>query len=399
MLFRYRAIDPHGRIAQGTLDALNPVDLEVRLGKLGLEMVSAKSADEGFSLLPGKSIGRRELITFCFHMEQLTRAGVPILEGLVDLRDSLDHLRFREVIANVIEDIEGGQQLSQALSAHPKIFDPIFVNLLRAGESSGQLPEVLKNLVDTLKWQDELAAQTKKIILYPAFVGTVIMGVVFFLMIYLVPQLVKFIQNMQQTLPWNTKVLIWISDIFVNYWYLILLTPVYVLLGLYAWKKLDPAYQYRLDQYKLKIPVIGPVLKKIILSRFANYFALMYGAGISILDCIRILQGVVGNMVVAEALGDVTNEISEGQGVSASFERTRLFPALVIRMLRVGENTGGLDTALFNVSYFYNRDVKESIDRVQSLIEPVMTVVLGLLLGFVMLSVLGPIYDLISKIK
>lgn len=399
MRFKYRAIDSRGRTVNGELEANNPIDLEGRLTKLGLDLVEARVRAERTSLLGGKTIRRTDLITFCFHMEQLTRAGVALLEGLADLRDSLDHPTFREVIANVIEDIEGGHQFSQALSAHPKVFDTVFVNLVRAGEQTGKLSDVLKNLVDTLKWQDELAAQTKKIIMYPAFVGTVIMGVIFFLMIYLVPQLVNFIKSMQQTLPLQTRILIAISDFFVNYWWLILMSPVFVVLGMWLWKKSDPEYQYRMDRLTLRIPVVGPVLEKIVMARLANYFALMYAAGISILDCLKVLEGVVGNLVVAEGLQDVRAQIAEGKSVSSSFEHVNLFPPLVLRMLRVGENTGGLDNALANVSYFYNRDVKESIEKVQVLIEPVMTVVLGLLLGGVMVSVLGPIYDLITKIK
>lgn len=399
MHFKYRAVDSRGRMVSGELDANNLVDLEGRLLKLGLDMIEADAKKDRGSLFGGKSVSRKDLITFCFHLEQLSRAGVPLLEGLADLRDSIDHPGFREVIANIIEDIEGGLQFSQALAAHPTIFDTVFVNLLRAGEQTGKISDVLKNLVETLKWQDELASQTKKIIMYPAFAGTVIMGVVFFLMIYLVPQLVGFIKSMQQTIPLQTRILIAISDFFVHYWWLVLSSPLMVMGGIWLWKQLDPDFQYKVDGIKIRIWVIGPVLEKIAMARLSNYFALMYGAGISILECIKVLEGVVGNEVLAEGLQDVRAQIAEGKSVAASFAQVQLFPPLVLRMLRVGENTGGLDNALANVSYFYNRDVKESIEKVQVLIEPFMTVVMGLLLGSVMISVLGPIYDLISKLK
>lgn len=399
MRYKYRAVDRRGSMVSGQLEANNPTDLEGRLGKLGLDLIEAKAEKERPSLFGGSKVSRQDLVTFCFHLEQLTRAGVALLEGLVDLRDSLDHPGFRAVIANVIEDIEGGQQLSQALASHPKIFDNVFVNLIRAGEQTGELSDVLKNLVETLKWQDELASQTKKIIMYPAFAGTVIMGVVFFLMVYLVPQLVGFIKAMQQTLPLQTRILIAVSDFFVAYWWLVLMSP-FILLGLFwLWRVSDPDYQYRVDGMKLKIPVVGPVLQKLVMARLANYFALMYGAGITILDCIKVLEGVVGNLVIADGLKEVRRQIAEGKSVAASFEHVNMFPPLVLRMLRVGETTGALDNSLINVSYFYNRDVKESIERVQVLIEPFMTVVMGLLLGSVMISVLGPIYDLISKLK
>lgn len=400
MLHRYRAADPRGRIAQGELDAVNLVDLEARLLRLELDLIDAKPVAERPGLWPRRSgVSRQELIGFCFHLQQLVGAGVPLLEGLIDLRDSLSHRRFREIVANVIEDIEGGLQLSQALAAHPAVFEPVFVNLIRSGEASGELAIVLGNLVDSLKWQDELAAQTKKILLYPAFVGGVIAGVIFFLMIYLVPQLVKFIKSMQQTLPWNTRALIAISDFFVGYWYVLLALPFAIQGAVWLWRRVDPGSQYKLDRLKLQLPALGPLLKKIVMARFANFFALLYGAGISILDAIKILEGVVGNQAIAVALAEAHRQISEGMGVTASFEQSGLFPPLVLRMLKVGESTGALDTALANVSYFYNREVKESIERVQALIEPVMTVVLGLIMGSVMLSVLGPIYDIIGKLK
>lgn len=397
MLFHYRAVDDQGRIQRGQLDAGNLSDLDLRLNRLGLTLIRAKAARG--EMMGRRKVVRRDLITFCFHMEQLTRAGVPIIEGLVDLRDSLDHPRFREVIANMVEDIEGGRQFSQALEAHPTIFDPVFINLVKAGETSGELPEVLKRLTETLKWQDELAAQTKKIIMYPAFVGTLVFGVICFLMIYLVPKLVDFVKSMGQTLPLNTRILLAISDFFVGYWWLIIGLPVIAIIFIKIQVKTSPSFRYRVDGWKIRFPLIGPILHKIILARFASFFAMLYASGIPILECIRVSEGIVGNAVIAGALSRLGARISEGQGVTASFEEVRLFPPLVLRMLRVGESTGGLDTALLNVSYFYDRDVKESIERVQSLIEPALTVVLGLILLLIMSSVLGPIFDTIGKMK
>lgn len=399
-LYSYKALDATGRRVKGRMEALNTVDLELRLGKLELDLLFSKdvSSSKGFSF-GGNAIKRRDLITFCFHLEQLTRAGVPLIEGLVDLRDSMDNMRFREVVANLIDEIEGGKQLSEALALHPTVFDSVFANLIHAGEISGQLSLVLLNLSEMLKWEDELAANTKKILMYPMFVGTVVTGVVFFLMIYLVPKLVSFIKTMGQELPFHTRALIAVSDFVVGYWWLILTAPIVTVVTIMVWAKKDPRMRFRVDGWKLNVWIVGPVLRKIILTRFTNFFALMYGAGISIMDSLKVSEGVVGNAVMADAIVRIRDAIGEGQGVAASFDKSRAFPPLVIRMLKVGENTGGLDTALRNVSYFYDRDVKESIGRVQAMIEPIMTVILGLILGWVMLSVLGPIYDTISKIK
>jgi len=258
---------------------------------------------------------------------------------------------------------------------------------------------VLRNLNESLKWQDELAAHTKKLVMYPAFLGVVVVAVFFFMMIYLVPKMVMFIKNMGQQIPLQTKILIATSDFMVHYWYIVLFVPIIIVASLAAAIRSNPAARYKFDAFKLKIPLLGDILRKIILSRFAAVFAMMYGSGISVLDSIRTTEDVVGNVVIKEGLQNAGQLIADGQNVTVAFQNVGLFPPLVVRMLKVGENTGALDTALINVSYFYNRDVKESIERVQTMIEPAMTVIVGIILGWVMLSVLGPIYDTISKLK
>lgn len=397
-LYTYKAVTQDGRTVNGRIDALNIVDLEMRLRRMELDLINGDPVSNR-SLFSGSDVPRREIIHFCFHLELLVRAGVPILEGLSDLRDTLEHPRFREVVAGLIESIEGGQKLSQAMEGHSKVFNKVFISLIRAGEDTGRLPEVLQNLTESLKWEDELASQTKKLIMYPAFVGTVVLSATFFLMIYMVPQLKQFVKNMGQVLPMQTKVLFFVSDLLVSYWYLALLLPVLLVLGLKTLLHVNPLARVRFDGLKLKFPLIGDILRKIILSRFANTFALLYSSGIPILESIRTTQDVVGNLVVRRGLERVEQLIGEGQNVTAAFHSIGFFPPLVIRMLRVGESTGALDAALMNVSYFYNRDVKESVEKVQQLIEPMLTVVLGCLLGWIMLSVLGPVYDVISKIK
>lgn len=397
-MYSYKAMTPAGRTVFGRLDAINPIDLEMRLKRMDLDFINGEPIREG-RLSGGAKVTRPELINFCFYMEQLTRAGVPIVEGLADLRDSMENPRFREVIASMIESIGGGRTVSEAMMEHPRVFDEVFTSLIKAGEDTGNLPDVLKSLNESLKWQDELAAQTKKLIMYPAFLGAVVIGVTFFMMIYLVPKMVGFIRNMGQQLPMQTKILLVTSEIFVHYWYLIIGIPIAAAIAVNISVRTNPKARRTFDGLKLKIPMIGEILRKIMLSRFAGIFAMMYGSGISILDSIKATEKVVGNVVMREALEEVGQLIADGKNVTAAFQSVGLFPPLVIRMLRVGENTGGLDTALMNVSYFYNRDVKESIEKVQAMIEPAMTVTVGVILGWVMLSVLGPIYDTISKLK
>jgi type IV pilus assembly protein PilC len=398
-IFKYKAMNGRGRTIQGRLVAVNLNELETRLGHMELDLISCREITTSSAHLGGRRVTRQDLINFCFHMEQLLRAGVPILEALSDLRDSMDNLRLREMTVAMIAAIEGGKTLSEAMEEFPRVFDTVFISLIRAGEHSGRLGDVLANLAESLKWQDELIAHTKKLAMYPAFVGVVVTGVVFFLMIYLVPQLVGFIRNMGGEIPLHTRALIAVSGLFVHYWHVILLAPVAAVLLVRHLARVNPRVRYRIDDLKLRLFVVGPILRKIILSRFASYFSLLYSSGVPVLTCMKISEEIVGNRVVAAAVRKVTQLAAEGRTLSESIESAGLFPPLLMRMLKVGESTGRLDAALANVSYFYNRDVKESIERLQTIIEPVMTVIMGLILGWVMLSVLGPVYDMISKIR
>ena len=397
-MYSYKAVNKLGQSRTGLQDASNLVDLEMRLKRTGLDLINGKIAKKN-RLATGTTVTRRELITFFFNMEQLTNAGVPLLECLADLRDTLSNPLLREVVANLIENIEGGMSLSQAMSEHPRVFEKVFVSLIRAGEKSGKLQEVFLHLTDTLKWEDEMASQSKQVLIYPAIVLLVVTGVAFFLMIYLVPQLTGFIQNMGQTLPAHTKALLFVSSIFVQYWYAMLLFPVITFVIVKLLVTFNMQARYRFDDLKLKLWPVGPILKKIILARFANFFAMLYASGISILECISICRDIAGNVVIAESLTQAGREIEEGKNLTQSFESANIFPPLVLRMLKVGESTGALDKALLNVGYFYDRDVKEAIAKAQAMIGPAMTVLLGIMLGWIMFSVLMPIYDVISKVK
>ena len=398
-LYTYKAIDTQGKSVVGRTDAVNPFDLEQRLSRMGLDLVYGAPSSQASRMMGGARVRRQDLINFCFHLEQLATAGVPLIEGLVDLRESVDNPRFREVVSGLIESIEGGKNLSQALAEYPEVFSKVFVSLVRSGEQTGRLSEVLKSLSESLKWEDELAAQTKKLIMYPAFVGGIVLLVTLFLMIYLVPQMTGFIRNMGQQIPLQTEILIAVSNFFVDYWWAVIAAPFAIFFGVRVAARTYPQVAFALDRYKISMPLLGPILKKIILSRFASSFAMMYASGITVLDAVRSCEEIVGNRPIENALHSAGQQIAEGKNLTAAFQDVGLFPPLVIRMLRIGENTGALDTALLNVSYFFNREVKEAIGRVQAMIEPALTLVLGAVLGWVMLSVLGPVYDTISKMK
>jgi type IV pilus assembly protein PilC len=395
--YKYRATDIDDRIVKGQIEALHETDLANQLSRVGLALVRAEVQKSRQRTVKG--LARKEVIGFIFQMEMLIRAGVPILAALGDMRDAAESMEGQLLAAGIYDRIESGATLAEAMGHYPGVFGEVIVNLVRAGEVSGQLPEVLKELVRSLKWQDEMAEQTKKLMMYPAFVVVVISGVVFFLMIYLVPQLVAFLGAMGQKTPLQTKVLIVVSGIFVNYWWLILAIPPTLAAGIAALARLNPNVRFALHRIVLNLPVLGAVLKKMILARLADTFGLMYRTGIPILDGLGYCQKVTGNLVIQRSLDRVIERIGSGTSISAAFAAERMFPSLVVRMLQVGESSGALDQSLANVSYFYTREIDESIGKVQALIEPVMTVTMGLILGWIMMSVLSPIYDTIAKMK
>jgi type IV pilus assembly protein PilC len=395
--FRYRAINAAGEVVKGDITALHDADLQAQLRASGLSLIRASKLRSRSRRLA--SLPTRELINMLFHMQMLLRAGVPIITALQDLRDGADSLELRQVAASLMDRIQNGSTLADAMAADPGIFSEVMVHLVRSGEVTGQLAEVMEELVRSLKWQAELAAQTKNLLMYPAFVTVTITGVVVFLMVYLVPQLVSFIRNMGQEIPFQTRLLIWLSEAFVNYWWIILPTPVVAVMALAAAARANEQVRFKLHQALLSIPALGPVIKKIILARLTDSFGLMYRTGIPVIESLGYCEKITSNLPVRAALVRARERIANGASISDAFAMENLFPSLVVRMLRVGEATGALDDALANVSYFFTRDIDESIGRVQALIEPVLTVVLGLILGWIMLAVLGPIYDTISKIR
>lgn len=397
--YSYKAVDQAGRSAQGEIDALNEVDLELRLEKIGLDLITFRRVKKTASLFSRKAVNHKDLMMFCFQLEQLTSSGVPLLDGLIDLRDSTSNLHFQKVIGGLVSEVEGGRMLSQAMAEYPNVFNHVFVSLVQAGEQTGRLPEVFDNLAATLRWQDELVSQTKRLLAYPSFVLVVVLGAVAFLMSYLVPQMVSFLQNMGQELPLETRVLIFMSNTFVSYWWIIVSVPFLLAVIIAIMVRRSSEARYKFDYVKLHIPVVGDILQKIILARFARYFALMYQTGIPILDAIKTCEEIVANRAVADALSRAQQQINAGDSMSESFRNAGLFPPLVVRMIRVGENTGALDKSLLKISYFYDRDVNESIEKMMKLIEPTLTVILGGILAFIMFSVLGPVYDSFGKLN
>jgi type IV pilus assembly protein PilC len=398
--FQYKAVDRGGRPARGSLDAVNETDLELRLRRMGLDLITCRQVEQSApARASGGRITRQDLINFCFYMEQMTRSGIPLIDGLRDLRDTIDNPRLREALTAMTEDMEGGKVLSQCMASHPAAFDDVFVSLVRAGEQTGRMAEVFENLASSLKWQDELASQTKRLLIYPAMVLVVVAAVILFLLVFLVPQVVGLLKTMGLELPLQTKVLIFASNFVLDYWPFVFGVPAAAAVGLIFVIRRNAAAAYLWDYAKLRVPLTGPILQKIILARFASFFALMYQSGITVLDALKTCEAIVSNRVISDGVMRAGQQISAGENLTEAFRNLGMFPPLVVRMIHVGETTGALDAALNNINYFYTRDVRESVDKALKMLEPSLTLGLGMVLALIMWSVLSPVYDILGKLQ
>jgi type IV pilus assembly protein PilC len=396
MRYHYKALTPTGELRTGWRTAPDIAALEQQLQHNHLELLRARKKFFNLQRKPN----RAQKIIFFSSLAQFTRSGVPLLDGLSDLADGMNDPHWRDIVASLAHAIENGSRLSQALAQHPAAFDASLVGLAQAGEESGHLPETFERIAEMLKWQDELAAQTRSMLLYPAFTGVTVTAVTLFLLVYLVPQLAGFIRQVGGTeLPFYTRWLLAVSNWLVHYWYVVPLVPLLVFSALSLALKYHAGFRRRIDRLTLSAPPVGPILRKIVLARFVHAFAMMYESGIGVPDCLAHARGITRNTVVADGITRALRDIEAGGNLTQSFRAADLFPPLALRMIAVGETTGRLNAALRDIGYFYDRDAKEAVRRLQTLAEPVMTLLLGLVLGWVMLSVLSPIYDLVGRMK
>ncbi|WP_404382245.1 type II secretion system F family protein [Caenispirillum salinarum] len=397
--YAYRAINDKGRSVRGQINATNETDLFQQLHELGLELVDAGVVKERkLTLALAPKIKTRDLIQTCMHLEQLSGAGVPLIDALSDLRESTEHARLRNVIAEIYRDVSDGAALSDAFGKHPRIFGPVFTSLLAAGEESGNITESFAQLVKHLKWTDEVNAKVKKAIRYPSFILVMIVVLFTFMMTYVVPQVVGFLEAQGTDLPAVTLSLIATSDFMMNYWYVVLLGPVAAFVLIRAGVKTSYAFAYKVDWVLLNLPTLGPTIRKISLSRFSHFFAVMFNSGVPILQCLETAQRVVVNRCLTEALATVRDQVQTGEPLSSAMKQSGQFPGLVTRMVKIGEESGNLSGTLENVTDFYDRDVDDTVDKIIAMAEPALTVVAGLMMIWIILGVLGPVYDSFENI-
>ncbi len=396
--FSYRALDVSGNVSTGTIAVQNPLEIEATLAASGLSVLSWRRAYAAGLRSQGKW-SRRDLIDFIFHLEQLVCAGIPLLEALEEFKNASDKRAVVVVTGRLIADIDTGKKLSEACAGYPDAFSPLVVGLLGVGEQSGTLDTVLHDLSELLKWQDETVSRVKRVMIYPAFVAMVLLVVIMFVMTWLVPGLISFVKSAGAELPWHTKALLSTSDFVSDYWRVIGAIGVGVYIAAAVLLKRSEALRLRFDAMVLRLPLIGPVLFKIKLARFSRCVAMMYGAGISVIDTLKLSEGVVDNRLLGNTLRRVRERIGEGEPLSDSFGKSSVLPPMVARMVRVGESTGAIDNAFNQLGYFYDRESRDSIEKLEQGIGPAMIVTVGIIMMWVVISVIGPIYDLVFSMS
>jgi len=396
--FRYKAADLTGQVRRGTLYAANEVDVEQRLRQMGLILIRLRPrARPGWSWR--RHISRRDLIGFCFHVQQISRAGVPLLDGLRDLIAVTGNAHFREILSQLADDLEGGRLFSEALAHHPDVFDPVFVALVRAAEASDRLGPVFERLEARLKSQEALAAEFTRLLIYPSAVGVAVLAAAWVLLFYLTPKLAMLVTSLNLPVPLATRWLMalagWVQDQALWLAALAAIPAGAILLG---WQRFE-GLRERFDALLLHLPAIGEAARKSALARFTGLLALLTQAGLNILEALSASEKSVGNRHLARLIGQAGQHIAAGETVSASFRQVGLFPPLVLRMLHTGETSGALAEALDNAAWFFARDAHETVARALKLVEPALALLLGGLLAFLLLAVFLPVYQVIGEVS
>ncbi len=397
--YHYTGVNKFGKRVSGVLPASSENELEQKLKKSQIDLLSFRKQSSLFSKQKKAKIPRKDVIGLTFQLEQLLKAGVPLMDILEDLKDNFENNAVKEMLASIYEAMEGGKTFSEAMDDYRSVFGDVYVSLVSVGEKTGKLEPILVDLAEMLKWEDELISKAKKVMIYPAIVATVVIGVVVLMMLFVVPELIGFISSMGGELGFPTVALIATSEFIQQYILELFLFPIISIVVFKIARKKSPEFTLKTDEMSLNLPIVGAVLYKLKLARIANSLAVMYSAGVSFPDSLRMASIIAGNKYLEKNVMHSMQLIEDGMPIYEAFSEAEVFPPMAVRMVKIGELSGGMDTALRNVSYFYDREAKELIEKIEPAIEPILTVVMGFVVGWIMIAVLGPIYDTIAQVQ
>jgi len=400
--FRYVALDRTGKTVSGELAAENPEEVKRRLRDMGYFPAKIGEAAELTLARPGRvrrgrGVTGSDIVLITRQLADMTAARLPMFRGLSVLLEQAERPALRDLIEAIRADVQEGMPLSEALQRHGRHFPDLYVNMVRAGETSGHLEAVLLRLAEFLEKQRQRRAQVVSALLYPAVLITVAVGAVAFIVGFLIPKLSTLFEELEQTLPLITRVLLAIATVVGKTWWILLLLAVAVTLGL-RWYARTEGGRNALDSLSLRAPLLGPIWHKMAVSRLARTFGTMLGGGVPILTALEISGDAVANRPLSRAVEAVREEVREGVSVAAALARAGVFPALLVHMAAVGEETGQLPEMMTRVADSLDFEVDSALGRLTTLLEPFVIVVMGIIVGFIVLAVLLPIFQINATI-
>ncbi len=403
--YEYTGLNAKGKNTKGVVSADNVAALKAALRREGVYLTSVKeTSSSGGGSSAAAAGGSREVDLSRFldrvtpkMVAQVTRllgtllgSGVTLPESLRALTDQVESQRFKGILSSISEQVNQGSSLGDAMGEYPKVFPKLYTNMIRAGEASGSLETVLHRLAEFMEKELEIRSKVNSAMFYPvllAFLGVVLVIV---LMVAIVPKLTGMFDSMSAELPWNTRLLIWMSDMMSSYWYLLLLGAGFCVWAFRKWRATESGRQ-RGDAILLKVPVLGDLVRKVAISRFARTLETLLASGVQLLEALEIVRTLLGNAVLEDVVSEARDNIREGEGIAPALKQSGQFPALVTHMIAVGERSGQLEQMLGDVADAYDRETNTTIGRFTALLEPIMIVVMGIGVGFVVFSIMRPI--------
>jgi type IV pilus assembly protein PilC len=401
--FKYQAVDKDNKQISGTVDAADRASVLAHLSKLGLRPVSIKEDTKKFSLnfTIGGNVKTKDIVIFTRQLSTMVSAGVPLLRALTTMQVQAENKKFKEVLGVVNKDVQGGMGLGDAFSKHPKVFNDVFVNMVRAGEAGGILDDILKRLALQQEKSDSIRKKVKGAMAYPMVLITITIVAFFGLMLFVVPMIGGILKNLggpDAQLPALTQAMLGISDFIKNYWYILLGAAIGGGIVFRRWVS-TPKGKHAFHKFIVRAPAVGPIIRKLAVARFARTFASLLGAGVSVLEALHVTGRAVGNKAYEAEIEKAAEGVKNGKQLSEMLTGNKMFPDIVPQMLAVGEETGKTDEVLVKVADFYEEEVDTAIAGLSSVLEPLMIVFMGSMVGVIAVSVIGPISSLSESIK
>jgi type IV pilus assembly protein PilC len=405
--FSYVATNGQNKTVSGTMEASDRASVVSNLAKEGLKPVSvheAKGKSHKFSFndfLGGNKVKSDDLVMFTRQLSAMVGAGVPLLRALNSLEQHTESPALKKILSGIITDVQAGSALGDALAKYPNTFNDVYVNMVRAGEAAGILDEILKRLAMQQEKSSTIRKKVKSAMTYPMVLVVITIIAFFALMIFVIPQIGKILKDLggpEAELPALTLIMLGISGFLTTYWYILLPAVIGGIILLLRYLK-TPRGKSQFHHFVLKVPAVKGIVMKVAVARFARTFSALMGAGVAVLEALDVTSRAVGNVVYEKELKDAAEKVKNGATLSSVIEKSSLFPAIVPQMLAVGEETGQTDTVLVKVADFYEEEVDVAIEGLSSIIEPVMIVIMGSMVGLIAASVMGPIACIAQSIK